>query len=174
MSITTIIFYAFALLTAAGAATLALSKNVIYAAWLLFIVLFGMAAMYIFAGANFLAVSQVIIYVGGILVILLFGIMLTQKLRGMKPKTGFINLLPGALIASALFLAFLSIIRSVDFNQIGNATTHMPDDVNGIGKATLTQYLLPFELISVLLLAALIGAAYLTRKHSPKSKEEKV
>lgn len=172
MTFTTAIFYLFALLTAASAATLALSKNVVYAAWLLFVVLFGMAAMYVFAGANFLAVSQVIIYVGGILVILLFGVMLTQKLRGMRPSTEFFNLLPGGLVASALFLGFLSIIRTVDFDAVGTDTAAIPDDVQGIGEATLTSYLLPFELISILLLAALIGAAYLTRKHSPKPKEE--
>ena len=103
MSLETIIFYTFALLTAGSAVTLALTRNVIHAAWILFVVLFGMAGMYVFAGAEFLAMAQVIIYVGGILIVILFGVMLTQKVRGEVPRTGLINMLPGALLSTALF-----------------------------------------------------------------------
>lgn len=177
MSLETIIFYLFALLTAGSAVTLAVTRNVVNAAWILFVVLFGMAGMYVFAGAEFLAMAQVIIYVGGILIVILFGVMLTQKVRGEVPRTGLINMLPGALLSTALFAAFLILIQSVDFNSaLPGATTSLPStetDVTAIGKATVTQYLLPFEVISVLLLAALIGAAYLTRKHQTgKEKEE--
>jgi NADH-quinone oxidoreductase subunit J len=177
MSLETLIFYAFALLTAGSAVTLALTRNVIYAAWILFVVLFGMGGMYVFAGAEFLAMAQVIIYVGGILIVILFGVMLTQKVRGEVPRTGLINMVPGTLLSIALFAAFLVLIQSVDFNTAlagsPNEVVTAQTDVTAIGKATVTWFLLPFELISVLLLSALIGAAYLTRKHHPpKSKEE--
>lgn len=176
MSLETLIFYAFALLTAGSAVTLALTRNVIHAAWILFVVLFGMAGMYVFAGAEFLAMAQIIIYVGGILIVILFGVMLTQKARGQVPRTGLINMLPGALLSTALLAAFLILIQSVDFNSaLPGASPQLnsaESDVTAIGKATVTQYLLPFEVISVLLLSALIGAAYLTRKHHPKTKEE--
>jgi NADH:ubiquinone oxidoreductase subunit 6 (subunit J) len=182
MSLETLIFYAFALLTAGSALALAMSRNVIYAAWILFAVLFGMAGMYVFAGAEFLAMSQIIIYVGGILIVILFGVMLTQKIRGDGPRTGLINLLPGALLAVALFAALLVLIQSVDFNsalpgledpELARSGTRAAEtDLSAIGKGTVTQYLLPFELISILLLAALVGAAYLTRKYQPKSEQE--
>ncbi|MEM1000366.1 MAG: NADH-quinone oxidoreductase subunit J [Bacteroidota bacterium] len=175
MSAETLIFYAFALLTAGGALALALSRNVIYAAWILFVVLFGMAGMYVFAGAEFLAVSQVIIYVGGILVIILFGVMLTQKIRGNRPRTGLINILPGLMLAVGMFLALLQLIFSLDLGPLPGSAPRAESalsDVSAIGQATVTDFLLPFEAISVLLLAALMGAAYLTRKHYPASKKE--
>ncbi|MEM7035754.1 MAG: NADH-quinone oxidoreductase subunit J [Bacteroidota bacterium] len=168
MTVETLIFWAFALLTAGGGLMLALTKNVIYAAFTLFIVLFGMGAMYVFAGAEFLAVSQVIVYVGGILVILLFGVMLTHKIREVNPRTEIVNLFPGLLAAGALFGALLLLIRETAPQIALAAATHPPaaaiNDVHQIGKATLTHYLLPFELVSILLLIVLVGAAYLTRK----------
>ena len=174
--ITTLAFIAFTAVTLGGAALLAFTKNIIYAVFLLFIVLFGVAGLYVFYGAEFLAVSQVIVYVGGILVLLIFGVMLTHKLRDLKPRTEIKNFLPGLLVAGGLFAAFFLMVRDIDFanhsvptNGLQIETGPIEDtDVERIGAATLTRFLLPFELISVLLLAVLVGAAYLSRKSKNK------
>lgn len=172
----TLAFIAFSGVTLGGAALLAFTKNIIYAVFLLFIVLFGVAGLYVFYGAEFLAVSQVIVYVGGILVILIFGVMLTHKLRDLKPRTEIVNLLPGLFVAGGLFAAFFLMVDQIDFANHSMPTEGVQmdlgpvedSDVERIGAATLTRYLLPFELISVLLLAVLIGAAYLSRKAKGK------
>ena len=167
---------AFAGITLGAGLILALTKNIIYAAFLLFVVLFGVAGLYVFYGAEFLAVSQIIVYVGGILVILLFGVILTHKLRDLKPQTEIVNLIPGLLIAGGLFAVFVAMVGEMNFSEVmaqekldlGAAEAQVDQNAEKIGVATLTEYLLPFELASVLLLVVLIGAAYLSRKAKGK------
>lgn len=170
MSIETIIFGLFALVTVAGGLLLALTRNLIHAAFLLFVVLFGVAGLYVFAGAEFLSVAQVVVYVGGILVILLFGVMLTHKLRDLRPTTGFVNVVPAAMAALALFFGLALLVQSIPFPALSKTTP--ASDVKEIGLATLTEFLLPFELVSILLLAVLMGAAYLTRRDKSVNKED--
>lgn len=167
LSLVEVAFWAFAAVTAGGGIALALTRNVIYGAFTLFVVLLGMAGLYVLLAAEFLAVSQVIVYVGGILVILLFGVMLTNKLRELKPRTEIVNLIPGLLVAGGLFACFAWMVGRLQLDVAGRfaQSESIPaDEVNRIGIATLTDWILPFELISVLLLAVLVGAAYLTRK----------
>jgi NADH-quinone oxidoreductase subunit J len=172
MTMTNILFHAFILLTAGAGFVLAISRNIVYAAFLLFVVLLGVAGLYIFAGAEFLAVSQVIVYVGGTLIVVIFGVMLTAKMREMKPQTDFVNLVPGAILAAAMFMALLFVIReSGVLSSPGNSAAIVPDNVHRVGVATLTDYLLPFELVSILLLTVLIGAAYLSRKTKTEKEE---
>src|SRR5205814_2131479 len=80
-----LIFYLFAVMTVAGAAGCAFSRNIIYSAWSLLFAFMGVAGLYVFLGADFPAVAQVLIYVGGILVLILFAIMLTKQI-GEDPK----------------------------------------------------------------------------------------
>lgn len=131
-----------------------------------------MAALYVLAGAEFLAVSQVIIYVGGILILLLFGVMLTHKLRETKPRTGIVNLLPGLLVAGSLLTGLIWGISSLDLAFPEPAQPQV-EAVRGVGIATVTQFLLPFELISILLLIALVGAAFISRKIRSTPKEKR-
>jgi NADH-quinone oxidoreductase subunit J len=173
MTMTDVLFHAFILLTAGAGLVLAISRNIVYAAFLLFVVLLGVAALYIFAGAEFLAVSQVIVYVGGTLIVVIFGVMLTAKMREMKPQTDFVNLVPGAMLAAALFMALLFVIReSGVLASTDNGSAIAADNVHRVGVATLTDYLLPFELVSILLLTVLIGAAYLSRKTKTEKEEQ--
>lgn len=163
---------AFAGVTLLGGLALAYTRNIIYAAFLLFVVLFGVAGLYVFYGAEFLAISQIIVYVGGILVILLFGVMLTHKLKDLKPQTEIVNLIPGFLIAGGLFALFVAMVSKLDFSgplasetiSMGSAAPVLEGNAEKIGVGILTEYLLPFEIASVLLLVVLIGAAYLSRK----------
>lgn len=187
MNLTIAIFLLFGALTMGAGVWLALTKNIIHAAFLFFMVLFGTAGLFVFAGAEFLAVSQIIIYVGGILIVLLFGVMLTHKLREAKPETRIINVFPGLLVSGLVLAGLVFMVIRFDSISTGsertmeltlsknihqNITHHLQspatepvNDVETIGRQTITEYLLPFEVVSVLLLVALIGAAYISRKN---------
>ena len=159
-----VIFYGFALLVTCSAMVVAFSKNIVHSAFALLLTFFGVAGLYVFLAADFLAGVQVLIYVGGILVLLLFAVMLTHKISEVKlsnPATK--PWLAGPLVLIIL-IGLIRVFLTTDWPVKEMATGPTTKE---IGKAIMGQYLLPFETVSVLLLAALIGAAYLAR---PKRK----
>jgi len=169
-----IAFWGFGGLCLVAAVALALTRKLIYAAFLLFVVLFSIAGLYVFAGAEFLAVSQVIIYVGGILILIIFGIMLTRKDLLVLGGTGTRWQWPGLAVAVGLgFLLWQTLGKEFVDVPLPTPQTVEIESVQAIGIQTLTQYLLPFELISLLLLVALIGAAYIARSVSSDSASKK-
>lgn len=157
----TFIFLAFVAMTLGSALIVAASRNIIYSAYSLLLTFFGVAGLYAFLDADFLAASQLLVYVGGILVLILFGVMLTHKIRDIKLSNETTNPILGAAIAGMLFL-FLAYVSFQTKWQIDNRPPE-PTTVE-IGRAFVGRYLLPFEASSVLLLGALIGAAYLARR----------
>ncbi len=158
-----LVFYLFALMTVGGAGGTAFSRNIIYSAWSLLFAFMGVAGLYIFLGADFPAVAQVLIYVGGILVLILFAIMLTKQI-GEDPKITNVHVaLPigGALGAAAIgTLSYMAVMAP--WKTVANPTFDPTSEALGI--AFLTEYLLPFEVASVVLLAALVGAVVIARK----------
>ncbi|MEL6252901.1 MAG: NADH-quinone oxidoreductase subunit J [Bacteroidota bacterium] len=162
-------FAAFALISLGAGLGLALSKRFIYAAFLLFALLFGVAALFIFAGAELLAVAQLIVYVGGILILLVFGIMLTRKRISGFAETALHQSIPSALVgmgtAAVLLFVFLQVDwESLDWMQHSGVVESGLDNPQMIGKQLLSSYLLPLELMGILLLLALIGAAYIAKE----------
>lgn len=161
--LTDFLFYAFALMTIAGAAGCAFSRNIIYSAWALLFAFLGVAGLYVFLGADFPAVAQVLIYVGGILVLILFAIMLTKQIGGDPSLTNAHLGLPiGAALAAATVgtLAYMAVMTPWK-----EAPSRSYEPVSAaLGTAFLTDFLLPFEVASVVLLAALVGAVIIARK----------
>jgi NADH-quinone oxidoreductase subunit J len=159
-----IVFYFFAVLTVGSAAVVVFARSLVRSAFALLFTFFGVAALYAYLGADFLAATQMVIYVGGILVLILFGIMLTHKLYDLNIKTGSVQLVPGIIAVVAVFaiLAFF-MLRSRWFQ--GETTLTGPTTAS-IGDLLLRDYILPFEVASVLLLLALIGAAMIVRRRS--------
>ena len=169
-------FYLFAALTLGGALAVLLTRNVMYAAFFLLLTLLGVAALFVLASADFLAVAQIIIYVGGVLVLVIFGVMLTHKpkqLTEQQPNVARPNVIStqhrswlGALIvAGSLFAVFYNILTQAHFVLFDRTATYQTS-VDTIGKQLMTEYLIPFEIAGVLLLAALVGAAYLSSQKS--------
>jgi NADH-quinone oxidoreductase subunit J len=165
-----IIFFVFAAITIGGALYLLFTKNILYAAFSLLLTLLGVSGLYVFAGADFLAVSQIMIYVGGILVLMIFGIMLTNnkntQRQSNQPNTILVshhNIFWAILAAVLLFLGYLKIILEANFNIIGKQT-HTGSTVQKIGVNLMTDYVFAFEVVGILLLAALIGAAFIAKK----------
>ena len=166
----TFIFYGFALMTVASALLVVTVRNIVHAAFSLMVTLFGVAGLYVFLQADFLAATQVIVYVGGILVLILFGVMMTSGRFEMpvqvKSHIERGQLFLGGAVALALFMLLLTVIANTPVwkNRIDDGTELLPT-TEQIGKLILNgPFLLPFEVVSVLLLVALIGAALISRK----------
>jgi NAD(P)H-quinone oxidoreductase subunit 6 len=158
-----LVFYLFAAMTIGGAAGCAFSRNIIYSAWSLLFAFMGVAGLYVFLGADFPAVAQVLIYVGGILVLILFAIMLTQQIGG-DPKLTNVHLaLPMGAALAAATVATLTYMAVMAPWKLEPAPSYESSST-GLGIAFLTEYLLPFEVVSVTLLAALVGAVIIARK----------
>jgi NADH:ubiquinone oxidoreductase subunit 6 (subunit J) len=159
-----ILFLIVAVMIVGSAAGVVLSRSLIYSGFSLLFTFFGVAILYVFLGADFLAATQVLIYVGGILVLLLFGVMLTHRLYNLNLKTETFQFVPGVLISFAVFTSLALVATQTRWHWVDEKP--IEPTTNAIGKAFLTDYLLPFEIASILLLVALIGAAMLVRRRS--------
>ena len=173
-----LVFYAFSIVAVGSALILVSMRNLARALFLFFIVLFSVAGLYVFALADFVAITQILIYVGGVLVLMLFAFMLSNKtlLDELQRGTAHFFALPvwQALAIAAGFLAILVYV-SVQLgthrpawitasDAAGSVIDPADRTVQHIGIHLMTRYLLPFEVASVLLMMALVGAAHLTRK----------
>jgi len=162
----TFIFYCFALLTVASALIVVTVRNIVHAAFSLMVTLFGVAGLYVFLQADFLAATQVIVYVGGILVLILFGVMMTSGRLEMRIHIERGQLLLGSVISVALLMLLLTVIANTPkWKNLSDDGTQLEPTTQRIGELILNgPFLLPFEVVSVLLLVALIGAALISRK----------
>jgi len=162
----TFIFYGFALLTIASALAVVTVRNIVHAAFALMVTLFGVAGLYVFLQADFLAATQVIVYVGGILVLILFGVMMTSGRLEMRIHIERGQLLLGGGISLALLMLLLTVIANTPkWENLADDGTAFEPTTKRIGELILNEkFLLPFEVASVLLLVALIGAALISRK----------
>lgn len=162
MDLSTVIFYFVAAVTVGSAAMVAFSRNIIHSAFSLLGTFAGVAGIYVFLGADFVAGVQVLIYVGGILVLILFAVMLTHRITDVQITNRSVGRIP-ALVAVGIFVFLLvQTIRETPW-QKAKEIVYAPTTAK-IGDLFLENYLLPFELASLVLLAALIGAVFLSRK----------
>jgi NADH-quinone oxidoreductase subunit J len=157
-----IVFYLFAALTIASAAVMVFSRNIIYSAVSLLFTFFGVAGLYVFLAADFLAVVQLMIYVGGILVLLLFGVMLSHRVTSVELRTGTLQRLPAVLVIGLVLALLLRVIWGTDWAS--RTPAEMEPTTATLGTRFMTDFLVPFEVMSILILVALVGAAYLARK----------
>ena len=157
-----VIFYVFAVLAVGSAAVVVLARSLIYSAFALLFTFFSVAGLYVLLGADFLAATQLLIYVGGILVLLLFGVMLTHKLYDLDLRSEVTQFLPGIIVAGGLFaILTFTVLRTQWVTGPGRPPSVTTAD---IGRLFMSQYLLPFEAASILLLVALMGAAMIVRR----------
>ncbi|MFQ5424255.1 MAG: NADH-quinone oxidoreductase subunit J [Phycisphaerae bacterium] len=154
-------FYIMAGLAVGGAIGVVVSTNIVRTAVFLLGALGAVAGLYFLLGANFLAVVQLIVYAGGTLILIIFGVMLTSKSPWIRfnPTRGQVVV---AGIVSTLTFVGLGVLLLGGRWSDGAELTASPK-VAAIGHALLTDYLVPFEVASVLLLVVMIGAAYLAR-----------
>lgn len=139
------------------------AKNLVHSAVALMGTLFGVAGLYVFLYADFLAAVQVVIYVGGILVLIIFGVMLTQKIAtAVVVQSSMPNRFLAGVVVFFLFIGLSSLMFRTPWHR--GELVETTGTVATIGTSLLTRYLLHFEVASILLLVALLGAAYLSRR----------
>jgi NADH-quinone oxidoreductase subunit J len=151
----------FGSVTALAAVAVVVSRNVVHAALYLVVVLGGAGGVFLLLGAEFVGWTQILIYVGAIIVLLLFGLMLTAAPIGRTALDNQQRVV--ALITSA---AVFGVFTYIIWRTFGNQRIELNQIVRtaDIGKSLFSGYILPFEVVSVLLLAALVGAIVLARK----------
>jgi NADH-quinone oxidoreductase subunit J len=158
-----IIFLIVAFVTLVSALRVVTTRNLIHAALWLIATLFGVAIVFALLNAGFLAVVQVVVYIGAIAILFIFAVMLTRKeMRDQGPQTNR-NWWLGALIAALMFGGLFFLLQGWSgFSKTAPIIPSGFDAVNELGNALVSPdaYVLPFEVASVLLLAALVGAVY--------------
>ena len=160
-----LVFIFFSLLTIGSALFILFTKNVIHAAFALLSAFLGIASIFVFAGADFLAVSQIVIYVGGVLVLILFGVMISNRVTGSATVVTGNKRVKRASVAGFIF--FLLLGYSIKETNFGNLSRMQgKEEITGstlttIGENLMTQFILPFEVSALLLMAALMGAAFI-------------
>lgn len=167
-------FYAFSALTLIGALAVLLTRNVLYAAFFLLLTLLGAAGLFVLASADFLAVAQIMIYVGGVLVLIIFGVMLTNqpdrsadassqtpnRVASLNRAGSLLNRIVPLLVAGGLFMALFTLLVRANFSLL-TRPVGWESTIRSVGKQLMTEYVVPFEIVGILLLAALVGATYL-------------
>ncbi len=162
MDLSTAVFYLICLVTVVSAGMVALSRNIIYSAFSLLGTFMGVAGLYVFLGADFVAAAQVLIYVGGILVLILFAVMLTHRITDVAVTNRAAGRIPALIIVGVLGYLLIQAIHETQWVK-AKEVVYAPTTAK-IGDLFLEQYLLPFELASLILLAAMICAVVLSRK----------
>jgi NADH-quinone oxidoreductase subunit J len=159
------LFWVFALMAGASALGVVISKNIVRMAVFLLFTLTGVAGLYFLLSAEFLAAVQLVVYAGGTLILIIFGVMLTSKspFSRFAPKPG--EIVVALAIGAVLMLCLVWGINHAVNEQVFASNAYAADSypMVALGQALLGDFLVPFEVASVLLLVVMIGAAYLAK-----------
>lgn len=157
-------FYLVAGATLLGAWFTVSARNLFRAALGLALALFGVAALYLYLEAEFLAVSQLLIYVGAILTLIIFGVMLTARIA--DPAVPSWNKQAGIsfIICLGLGVGLAQAFIKAPWLKLLPSDVPQPVSLNTLGRYLISIYLLPFELLSLLLVGAMVGAILIARK----------
>ena len=162
MSITPLLFWIFAAMAVVGGLIAVLAPRIVHAVFSLMLCFIGVAAVYALAGADFLAITQLVVYVGGVLVLLAFGILLTGRTAEALGMAEVRHRKVGIVLGGALFAGLIAAIRASNFKFAEAAAPE--GTTTALGRLLLGDYIITFEFASILLLVALVGAAYLVRR----------
>ena len=161
----TVFFYTFAIAMLSAALAVVLNRHPIYSVLSLLVMMFCLACLFIMLGAYFLAALQVLLYAGAVLVLFLFVIMLLNLEPEILARTRVFTLRTvGTLTAIVLFFLLARSLWSVGGEPPLSTVPSPSGTVEGVGRPLFTTYLLPFELTSFLILAAIIGAVTLAKR----------
>jgi NADH-quinone oxidoreductase subunit J len=160
------LFYLFALITLLGAGSVIFSNNPVNAAMLLIVSFVGTASLFIMLGAYFLAAVQLAVYAGAVIVLFLFIIMLLNVDAAKKVRPNYITVIAGAIAGLLMLLGVLKLFkRGENFTmatlsevELVGATTRL------FGEELFTTYMLPFQLAGILLLIAMLGVIFISKR----------
>lgn len=157
-----LVFLAIAAFTVASAGVVSFSRSIVYSGFALLGTFAGAAALFVLLSSDFVAVTQLLIYVGGILVLILFAIMLTSQIGDVALTNLSVNHKVAVPLMGLLLVFLLSLLGKGTWVTLENEEYRSM--VAPIGEALLTKYLLPFEIISIALLGALVGAVVIVKR----------
>jgi NADH-quinone oxidoreductase subunit J len=158
-----VFFFVMAAVAVVAALRLVTTSNVVHAALYLLVVLSAVAGTYVMLGAEFIAVTQILVYLGAIMVLMLFGVMLTRAKLGREEGLDHDQRWVAALVAVAM-AAVMSYASWEAFGTEMLPADQAPQNTQQVADAIFSTYIVPFEALSVLLLAALIGAVVVARR----------
>src|SRR5262245_8910655 len=161
MSAADALFFVFSAVILLSAGVVVFSRNLLYAAFSLLFTLSGVAVLYGLLGADFLAITQVLVYVGGILILILFGVMFTQRVYDLKAEAMSFQRGRAVLLGAAVFATLWGAAQIVPWPV---AERPAEPTATRLGDLLLSRFLLPFEIVSVLLLVVLIGTVLVGKK----------
>jgi len=165
------VFLVLALVVAGAAIRVVTSTNVVHAALFLVLALGGTAGLFLLLSAEFVAWVLVLVYIGAVIVLFLFGIMITRAPTGPNVEVDHQRRAPAAMAAVLVFIVTAgSALTAFGDEQIGNLGGGTSTEV--IGEQLLQRFVIPFEVVSFVLLAALIGGITLARKDASPAEEE--
>jgi NADH-quinone oxidoreductase subunit J len=162
MDSTALAFYALAFVIIAAAIFVVTARNIFHSAVYLIIALFGVAGVFVLLSAFFLAAAQVLIYVGAIAVLMMFAVMLTARIADPSVRHTNEQVAAGLVVSLGLLAVMLYSLWESPFQFSGAPVAEGAGAK--LGELLLTKFVLPFEIVSVLLLAALIGAVVIAKK----------
>lgn len=171
MPASTLIFYLLASLAIASALMVILAKNPIQSCLYLVLTMFAIAGNYVLLNAQFLAIVQIIVYAGAIMVLFLFTIMMLNLNDETQPMNNPFLKFAGAIAGGSLLLLMVAALKK---STMVNGEMQLPSSsqvglIKNLGKVLFTDYVLPFEVISILILVGMIGAVMLGKKETVKT-----
>ncbi|NUM80234.1 NADH-quinone oxidoreductase subunit J [bacterium] len=162
-----LMFYLFAALAIAASLAVILHRNIFKSATFLAGMLFCLAALFVLLDAEFIAVVQVLIYIGAITILIVFAIMLTTKINDEHKEQFNSQKFLAPILALGLLGLILTIVVKIQWTTA--EISPVPSDILGlIGTALLSDFIFPFDVVSILLLVALIGATYIAKQEDRK------
>ncbi|MDB5191361.1 MAG: NADH-ubiquinone oxidoreductase chain [Segetibacter sp.] len=168
MSTTEILFWFLSALALAGATMVLISKNPIHSILWLIVVFFAISGHYVLLNAQFLAIVNIIVYAGAIMVLFLFVVMLMNLNSDTEPQKNNWLKIAGAISGGSLMLIMVDVVRSAA--ELQNKTAMVKEGniglIKNLGKVLFTDYIVPFEIASVLFLSAMVGAVVIGKKES--------
>lgn len=166
MNITQILFWILSAVTLFSALMVVTSKNPVYSVLWLVITFFSISGHYILLNAQFLAVVNIIVYAGAIMVLFLFVIMLMNLNKDTEPQKNKWLKIAGAVAGGCLLLVLVAALRNTEERMTELATGDI-GLIQNLGKVLFTEYVVPFEISSVLFLSAMVGAVVMGKRGAP-------
>ena len=165
----TVLFYLFGGIALVSAILVVANRRVFYSAISLIICLCSVAVLYLILQSPFIAAIQIIVYAGAIMVVFLFVIMLLDPfssavMRGKKKFLAYIGTLLGILTITLLY----PVLKSYELTRAMRNAIDEVGNIKTLGKVLFNEYLLPFEMTSVLILIAIVGVVVLAKRQAPK------
>jgi NADH-quinone oxidoreductase subunit J len=165
MGITQVLFWFLSVLAILSAIMVVVSKNPVHSVLWLILVFFAISGHYILLNAQFLAIVNLIVYAGAIMVLFLFVIMLMNLNSDTEPQKNKWLKIAGVIAGGALLLVFVAALKNADFkNQVAEVNGGDIGLIHNLGIALFNDYVIPFEISSVLFLSAMVGAVVIGKK----------